>query len=200
MESTDTRLDAVNLKRLINEMTSTEKDTRYTILQSFHEQPFVYVVWLFMIAFVMTIYYYVIGFDSRFTIILGVSLLFVMVANMFLSGVDSYNSYELELADYAYVEQNARSFLPFGIALAALVIAANRKEDVLTSEKFMGPLLLATCCFVFVLTNIWMPRDSGRGIRFYRDIKSAILALGGATIIALVGEFVFSNISNRPVK
>lgn len=176
---------------------SEHPDKRLSFSESIREQPYIYIVWLVMIVLVMSTYYLVIGFNTKITLILGIVLFLILIVNMFLSAVDSYDSFELELDDYSYVESNARAFLPFGVALAALVVAANRNSDFILSPKFMGALLLATCCFVLVLTIIWMPKDSGRGIRFYRDIKTAILALGGVTIVALVAEFGFSHFSKE---
>ncbi|AUL77993.3 putative ORFan [Tupanvirus deep ocean] len=161
--------------------------------QSIQSQPIVYIMWLLVIATTMVIYWLIIGFRSRFTIVLAIFMLMILVMNMIFSGMDDIDSYEEEVSLYEYVEANARAFLPFGIALAALVIATGKQKEVLSNKEFLGPLLLGTACFVVVLTIIWMPKGSGLPIRLLRDIKTAVLTLGGVTVVALVGEFVFSH-------
>lgn len=170
-------------------------DSRLGFCESLNTQLVVYVVWIIMIAIIMSAYYLVIGIGSKFSIILGIILLVVLISNMMLSGVDSVDPYEVELSLYNYVESNAQSFLPFGIALAALVIASKKQSEILQNKNFLKPLLMATCCFVFVLTIIWMPKDSGLPIRLWRDVKTGVLTLGGVTVVALIGEFVVTHMN-----
>jgi hypothetical protein len=167
-----------------------------TFKETLEKQSYIYIVWIVMIVIIMSIYFFVIGFNTKFTIVLGIILFMFLIVNAILSGLDSINSYNVELPWYTYVESNAQSFLPFGIALAALVIASSKKELILKSEKFLPELLLATCCFVFVLLIVLMPKASGKAIRIARDIKTAVLTLGGITVVALVGEFVIQQMAN----
>ncbi|XWV26203.1 putative orfan [Tupanvirus soda lake] len=164
--------------------------------ESLRTQPIVYIVWSLVIVTTMIIYWLIIGFRSKFTIVLAIFMLIILVMNMIFSGMDDIDSYEQEVSLYEYVEANARAFLPFGIALAALVIATGKQKEVLSNSEFLGPLLLGTACFVGVLTIIWMPKGSGLPIRLLRDIKTAVLTLGGVTVVALVGEFVFSHLQD----
>lgn len=165
-------------------------DAKLNFVDSLYQQPIVYITWIIMIIIVMTAYTLVIGFGNKFTMTLGIILFIILVLNMILSGIDSIDSYETELELYNYVESNAQAFLPFGIALAALIVASDKHKEILTNKAFLSSLLMATTCFVLVLTIVWMPKESGLPIRLWRDIKTCLLALGGITVIALVGEFV----------
>lgn len=167
-----------------------------TFKESLEQQSYIYIVWIVMTVIIMTIYLFVIGFDTKFTIVLGIILFLFLIVNTILSGLDKIESFDVEVPWYTYIESNAQAFLPFGIALAALVIASNKQNEMLKSEKFLPELLLATCCFVFVLMIVLMPKASGRAIRVARDIKSAVLTLGGITVVALIGEFVMQHMSD----
>lgn len=194
---TDGKINTPTIRDAISPALKNEHgDERLTFRESLKTQPIIYIVWILSIIIVMVLYAWIIGFRNKLTIALGVFLLVILIINMFMSGLDSIDPYEIELALYDYVESNAQAFLPFGIALAALVIASHKKEEILRDKNFLFPLLLATACFVFVLTILWMPKDSGLPIRVWRDVKTAVLTLGGVTVVAMVGEFVMAHTSS----
>ena len=173
-------------------------DRRLGLFESIKSQPIVYIIWIISIVICLVVYGYAIGFKTKFSKFLAIILVLILVVNMYLSGIDSIDAYEREIELYSYVEQNARAFLPFGIALAALIIATSSKgNSALKSEYFMMPILVATTAFVLVLTIVWVPKDSGLPIRLLRDIKTSLLTLGGITVVYFVGEFVFTLTGKR---
>lgn len=149
--------------------------------------------WVGIIGFVMAIYYLAVGFSTTFTFILGIILFIVVIMNLTLSAMDSDGSPETNETVMDLIEGNAKAFLPFGIALAALVIAAGKIDDVLKRRDFLIQLLVATGCFTYVLVVIWIPTYRQSVTRFMRETKTAILALGGAMVVSLVGTFVMDH-------
>lgn len=166
--------------------------SKYTFIESIQKQGYIYVIGIFMIVLIMFIYYYIVGFKTKFTRILGIILFTVLVLNIVLSGIEPVAPYTVEVSLQKYIESNAQSFLPFGVALAALVIASTKNKEMANNKEFLMQLLTATCCFVFVMTVVLIPKESGKGIRISRDIKAAVLTLGGVMVIVLVSEFALN--------
>lgn len=159
--------------------------------ESLSKHYYIYIIWVSLILLTLLIYYKYVGFKTKFTAIIAAIMVIILISNMFFSAVDRIDSYAIEARIYADVEQNARAFLPFGIALAALVLATgNKKKTIINNKNFLYPLLISTACFVFVLTIIWVPKESGVPTRIMRDIKTVLIILGGTMIVVLIGEFV----------
>lgn len=152
--------------------------------------------WIGLIGAVMTIYYFAVGFQTTFTFVLGIILLIIIVLNLTLSAMEISGEVETQEAIMELIESNAKAFLPFGIALAALVIAAGKIDDVLKRKDFLIQLLIATGCFTYVLVVIWIPTKNEAITRFMRETKTAILALGGAMVVSLVGTFVMDHMNS----
>lgn len=149
--------------------------------------------WIGLIGAVMTIYYFVVGFRTTFTFILGIILFMVIVMNLILSAMEMSNDVNTQESIMELIESNAKAFLPFGIALAALVIASGKIDDVFKRKDFLMQLLVATGCFTYLLVVIWIPTKNESITRFMRETKASILALGGAMVVSLVGTFVMDH-------
>lgn len=154
------------------------------------------ITWIGLISFTMAIYYIAVGFSTTFTFILGIILFIVVIMNLVLSSMEMDGTPDMQESVMELIESNAKAFLPFGIALAALVIAAGRVEDVLKKRDFLIQLLVATGCFTYVLVVIWIPTYKQSITRFMRESKTAILALGGAMVVSLVGTFVLGHMED----
>lgn len=150
-------------------------------------------IWIAIISFVMTVYYFAVGFHTTFSKVLGTILFLIVILNLTLSSMETNKTDEMREATMELIEENAKAFLPFAIALAALVIASGRQNDVMRQRDFLVQLLVATACFTYVLVVIWIPTDKEMVTIIMRETKTAILALGGAMVVSLVGTFVMGH-------
>jgi hypothetical protein len=143
-----------------------------------------------MLVICFTIYLWVIGVDDLVSmIVLGVMVV-IIVSNMFLSALDPIDAYDVELGAYSYVEDNARTFIGFGLVIAAFILALNRPVDGNTDQSFKSSLVLITVCFILVLQILWMPNDDGKAIRILRDVKTCIFTLGSVAVIIFFYKFL----------
>lgn len=152
-----------------------------------------------IVVVTMTIYYLAVGFKTTFTKVLGFILLLIILLNLTLSNMETTNSLDMQESVMELIESNAKAFLPFGVALAALVIASGRQENILKRKDFLIQLLVATACFTYVLVIIWIPTSNSVVTQVMRETKTAVLALGGAMVVSLVGSFVMDHLEGGNV-
>src|SRR5690606_534235 len=133
--------------------------------ESIHVHWYIYMTNVIMLAICLAVYLWIIGARDLVSIIVLGLMVVIIVFNMFLSALDPIDTYEVELAAYSYVEDNARTFIGFGLVIAAFILALNRPTDGNTDQSFKSSLVLITVCFILVLQILWMPNDDGKAIR-----------------------------------
>ena len=106
------------------------------LVESIKVQPSIYIA-------CMVAYTYVIGINSKFKKVLALVLLLILIAGMVLSGLDSSDNNDKEIMLYSYVEEDARAFLPFGIALAKSKI-----------PQYILSLVSIKCCEITYVESI----------------------------------------------
>jgi hypothetical protein len=123
-------------------------------------------------------------------------VIIVLGLNGYFSYKDSLKSFDIEIAQYSYVEENARVLLTASLAIAIffqylgldkIEISANIKKSI----EF--PIIMAFIFSCLIITLIWMPTHSGLYIRILRDIKTIFLILSIASVIlSMINTITFT--------
>ena len=164
-----------------------------------NQSTFKYAIYIYFIGIIITICYTYFLYNinnAQFNIIIVMLLMTIVI--LFLNGYFSYkdplNNFDIEIAQYSYVEQNARVFLTASLAIAMFFhfSGMDKKISTINSNAVYIPIIMSFICSCLILTIIWMPKTSGLYIRVLREFKTILLTLSIISlIIAMANTMVF---------
>ena len=150
------------------------------------------------IIFTFIYYYYLFYLDTNqnFILINLIIVVIILLLNGYFSYHDPLKDFDDEIAQYSYVELNARVLLTAALAVAFFfhyIGVINKGATIEQKKSILWPFVFSFFYACLILTIIWMPKHDGVYIRILRDIKTIFLTLSiSSIIISMINIMYFS--------
>ena len=151
---------------------------------------FTYSILIYSVGIFMSILYFgwLYTIYSKHSSILY-TVTFFVISILGMNGYFSYlapiESFQAEIEQYSYVEQNARVLLTSSLAVAVFFKFSSMQKKMSSNVKkgIEIPIIMSFVFSCLIITLIWMPQSNGIYIRILRDVKTIFLTLSIASVI-----------------
>lgn len=116
------------------------------------------------------------------------SVIFILCINMYFSYHSEIKDHKTEISIYEYVERNAATIVTISLALSIYIATTNKANKYVMNNLIFGFLMA-----LMPLILVWMPTDTGVGIRVLRDIKTNFLIIGIGFVANVMIELLKTN-------
>ena len=147
-------------------------------------------IYIYIIGIIFSIIYfyylYNINREQKFIFIILIIVIIILILNCYFSYEDTLKSFDDEISQYSYVEENARVILTSALAVAIFLKHTGMNDNNLTKlqkKSIFIPVVMSFFFSCIILTIIWMPKHDSLYIRALRDCKTIFLTLSISSMI-----------------
>jgi len=161
---------------------------------NFTSAIYIYIVGI-LFSIIYFYYIYSINTEQKFIFIILIIVIIILILNGYFSYQDTLKSFDAEISQYSYIEENARVILTSALAVAIFLKHTGINDNELTKLQKKSIFIPVVISFLFsciILTIIWMPKHDSLYIRALRDCKTIFLTLSiSSMIISMINTLYY---------